>query len=108
MSKLLEIAKEKQGFKSYYEMANALGISQERMSKWKLDKAKPNGEQSLMLADLAGISPKEALEIMRNGFINLSILILTGFASVIVLALLWISEQCILCKIDDSLKVRTI
>jgi hypothetical protein len=97
MCELLEKAREVSGFKSHYEMAKHMGVSHELMSKWKLNKSKPNGEHSLILADMAGLSPKEALRLLQNGYSSVLLLGVTSLASIALLASVLLTQECILC-----------
>ena len=97
MNKLLEMAKEKSGLKSNYQLANAIGTSHELVSKWHLNKSLPNGINTLILADMAEVSPKEALKLLQQGFSTVSLLILTSIASIALLASMLIRTICILC-----------
>lgn len=78
MCELLEKARENQGNISYYEIAKRLGISTPLMHKWKHNKSQPNGLHTLKLAELAGLEIKEAIRLVEGGFIELSLLIVTG------------------------------
>jgi hypothetical protein len=106
MCELLERARKAQGDISYYEVAKRLGISTPLMNKWKNNKSQPNGINTLMLADMAGVTPKEALKIMQGGFSDVSLLIVTGLLCNAGLAYSLISKFCILCKIKFTKKVE--
>lgn len=97
MCELLEKAKSVQGIKSNYELANRLGISNELISKWKLGKSKPNGEHSLILADMANVTPKEALKLLQGGFASVSLLAVTAIASTLAIGTSAVRIVCILC-----------
>lgn len=92
MCELLERARKAQGDISYYEVAKRLGISTPLMNKWKNNKSQPNGINTLMLADMAGVTPKEAIKLMQSGFSSMSLLIVTSFASTLALALVHFSD----------------
>lgn len=92
MCELLEIAREKQGNVSYYEMAKRLKVSDQLVRKWKENKSQPNGINTLKLADMAGVTPKEAIKLMQSGFSNVSQLTMTSFASTLALALIHYSS----------------
>lgn len=98
MSQLLEVAKEKTGF-SYYRIARELKVTDQLMNNWKHDKSQPNGLNTLKLAALAGLKPDEAIKLIENGFISLSLLIVTGLTSTLAIASVLVHQVCILCKI---------
>lgn len=85
MCELLEIAREKQGNVSYYEMAKRLKVSDQLVRKWKENKSQPNGINALKLADMAGVTPREAIKLIQGGFSSVSHLIVTSFASTVTL-----------------------
>lgn len=93
MCELLERARKAQGDISYYEVAKRLGISTPLMNKWKNNKSQPNGINTLMLADMAGITPKEAIKLMQSGFSSVSQLIMTSFAATLGMALIQYSDR---------------
>lgn len=93
MCELLEIARAKQGNVSYYEIAKRLKVSDQLVRKWKDNKSQPNGLNSLKLADMAGVTPKEAIKLMESGNINVSLLIMTSFATTLTAALVNISAS---------------
>jgi transcriptional regulator with XRE-family HTH domain len=97
MCELLERARKAQGDISYYEVAKRLGISTPLMNKWKNNKSQPNGINTLMLADMAGVTPKEALKIMQGGFSDVSLIIMTALLCNAGVAYSLISKFCILC-----------
>lgn len=86
MCELLERARKAQGDISYYEVAKRLGISTPLMNKWKNNKSQPNGINTLMLADMAGLTPKEAIKLMQSGNINVSLLLMTSITANLALA----------------------
>jgi transcriptional regulator with XRE-family HTH domain len=86
MCELLEKAKEKSGL-SYYGIAKEIGASKELVSKWKLNKGKPNGEHTLALAILADVSTRDALKLLQSGYSTLSLMLVTGTLSIALLAL---------------------
>lgn len=88
MCELLEIARAKQGNVSYYEIAKRLKVSDQLVRKWKDNKSQPNGINALKLADMADVTPKEALKLMQSGYSNVSHLIVTGLFAALPLA--WI------------------
>ena len=90
MCKLLDLAREKQET-TYYGIAKMLGVSTPVLNKWIHDKSKPNGLNTLRLADLAGLSTKEAIRIVEGGFVSLPILFVTSFGSTLALAWSYIS-----------------
>lgn len=92
MCELLERARKAQGDISYYEVAKRLGISTPLMNKWKHNKSQPNGINTLMLADMAGLTPKEAIKIMQSGYSGVSLLLVTSLASTLGLALIHYSS----------------
>lgn len=93
MCELLEIAREKQGNVSYYEMAKRLKVSDQLVRKWKENKSQPNGINALKLADMAGVTPKEAIKLMQSGFSSVSQLTMTSFASTLALAWIHFSDM---------------
>lgn len=93
MCELLEIAREKQGGVSYYEMAKRLNVSDQLVRRWKENKSQPNGINSLKLADMAGITPKEAIRLIESGYSYVSILTMTSIAGMIGAALMKISSS---------------
>ena len=97
MCDLLEEARKVQGNISYYEVAKRLGISTVLMTKWKNDRGNPNGLHTLKLAEMAGVTPSEAIKLLQKGFSKISLLIMTSFASIVILALLSMRAICILC-----------
>lgn len=97
MCKLLEKAREAQGDISYYEVAKRLGIPTALMNKWKNDKSLPNGVNTLKLADMAGVTPKEALKLLESGFGSVSLLLVTALASTLAIASGAVHLVCILC-----------
>ena len=96
MCKLLDLAREKQET-TYYGIAKMLGVSTPVLNKWIHDKSKPNGLNTLRLADLAGLSTKEAIKVVEGGFIALPLLFMTSIAGIALLALFKNSVHCILC-----------
>lgn len=97
MCQLLEKAREAQGGISYYEVAKRLKVSDQLMNKWKNDKSQPNGINTLKLAEMAGVSPKEAIKLLESGFISVSLLIVTALASTLAIATGAMRIVCILC-----------
>ena len=81
MCELLEAARKAQGNISYYEVAKRLGISTPLLNRWKNNKSQPNGVNTLRLAEMAGLSPSEALRLIEGGYIQLSLLIMTALTS---------------------------
>lgn len=57
----IELAKEKQGYKSDSELGRALEFKGSGISYWRLGKALPSDEKMLNLAVMAGINPAVAL-----------------------------------------------
>lgn len=95
--KLVEAAKEKTGISTDNGIATKLGIDRGNIYNWKIGRSAPNGEQTLMLADMANVTPKEALRIMQSGYSSLSILIMTALTSTLGIASLIELKDCILC-----------
>lgn len=93
MCELLERARKAQGDISYYEVAKRLGISTPLMNKWKNNKSQPNGINTLMLADMAGVTPKEAIKLLQSGYSNVSLLFVTAILANAGLALSFISNS---------------
>lgn len=85
MCELLEAARKAQGNISYYEVAKRLGISTPLLNRWKNNKSQPNGVNTLRLAEMAGLSPSEALKIIEGGYTHLSLLIVTALTSLVFL-----------------------
>lgn len=85
MCELLEKAREVQGNISYYEVAKRLGVSDQVMTKWKQDISKPNGVNTLKLAEMAKLSPAEALKLIEGGFAKVSLLLVTAAFSAAIL-----------------------
>lgn len=102
MCELLDLAKEKTGL-SYYGIAKKLEISTPLMNKWKNNKSKPNGLNSMKLAVMAGITPSEAVRVMEGGYARVSILTMTAIACTAYIILFFKSSLCILCKIKRKL-----
>lgn len=92
MCELLELARAKQGNVSYYEMAKRLNVSDQLVRKWKENKSQPNGINALKLADMAEVSPKEAIKLMQDGFGSMSFLIVTALLANLGLALSYASN----------------
>lgn len=78
MCELLEKAREAQGNISYYEVAKRLKVSDQLMNKWKNKKSQPNGLNTLKLAEMAGVSPSEAIKLLEGGYANVSLLVVTS------------------------------
>jgi transcriptional regulator with XRE-family HTH domain len=78
MCELLEIAREKQGNISYYELAKRLEISTPLMHKWRYNKSQPNGLNTLKLAEMAGLTTSEAIAIYEKGFSRVSLNFMTS------------------------------
>lgn len=93
MCELLELARAKQGNVSYYEMAKRLEVSDQLVRKWKENKSQPNGINTLKLADMAEVTPREAIRLMQSGFSSVSQLIMTSFAATLGLALIQYSDR---------------
>jgi len=108
MCELLEKAKENQGIKSNYELAKKLDISQELISRWKTGKSKPNGEHSLILADMANVTPKEALRMLQAGYTRMPLIFVTALLSILAITPFLTTANCILCKIRTRKKVALI
>lgn len=106
MCELLEIAREKQGNVSYYEMAKRLNVSDQLVRKWKDNKSQPNGINALKLADMAEVTPKEALKLMQSGYSTVSQLIVTSFIGIAMLALIHCDKLDVLCKIYSAKKFK--
>lgn len=86
MCELLELARKKQGNISYYQMAKIVGVSDQVMTKWKQDISKPNGIHTLKLAELASVSPTEALKVMQKGYTTIALLFVLVLGSTLALA----------------------
>lgn len=84
MCELLEAARKAQGNISYYEVAKRLGISTPLLNRWKNNKGNPNGIHSLKLADMAGLTTREAIELIEGGFAEVSLLIMIATCSTLV------------------------
>lgn len=97
MCELLEKAREAQGNISYWEIARRLKVSDQVMNKWKNNKSQPNGINTLKLAEMAKLMPSEAIKLVERGYANLSILIMTAWASTLALASFLTVNKCILC-----------
>lgn len=82
MCQLLEKAREAQGGISYYEVAKRLGVPTALMNKWKNDKSQPNGINTLKLAEMAKVTPSEAIKLMQGGFAGVSLLIVTAMLGI--------------------------
>ena len=66
MDKLIEVVKEKAGFTSNNQLAIAMKTSPELVSSWNLGKSKPNGENTLKLIKLGGLTIDDALSLMTE------------------------------------------
>jgi transcriptional regulator with XRE-family HTH domain len=75
---LIEEVKKQGIYKTDNQIADALGVNRANISMWKKRGTIPNGEITLLLAELANKTPSEAYRILRNGFVDLSLLIVTG------------------------------
>lgn len=91
MCELLELAREKQGNISYYEVAKRLNVSDQLVRSWQHNKSKPNGLNTLKLADMAGVNVVKAIEIIEGGFVNVSLLGVTVSAGIALAVLMRIS-----------------
>lgn len=100
---LVQAAKRNLHIQSDNALAVLMGIDNQNISNWKNGKGNPNGETALYLAELADLKPSEAKKILRNGFIQLSLLKVTAFASIVAMTPFIMREVCILCKIKTIL-----
>jgi hypothetical protein len=75
---LIEEVKKQGIYKTDNQVADALGVNRANISMWKKRGTIPNGEITLLLAALANKTPGEAYKIIRNGYIDLSLLVVTG------------------------------
>ena len=103
MCDLLELARLKQGNISYYEIAKRLNVSDQLVRSWQHNKSKPNGINTLKLADMAGVDVVKAIKIVESGYSNVSLLGVTALLSTLGLAPFYNAAQCILCKIKLQL-----
>lgn len=58
---LLTRAKEAQGIPSNYRLARVLGVPENTVARWKTGKNRPEDSMAIILAEMAGIDPAEAL-----------------------------------------------
>lgn len=86
MIELLERARKVQGDISYYEVAKRLNVSDQVMTKWKQDISKPNGINTLKLAEMAKVSPSEALRLLQKGYASVALLFVLVSCSTLALA----------------------
>ena len=105
MNKLLEMAKERTGLTSNNQVAIAMNVKPELVSTWNTNKSHPNGLNTLILADMARLSPKEAIKLLQNGYSTVSLLIVTSITSIALLASISMRAICILCKIKVRLRM---
>lgn len=83
--KLIELVKSKQGIVSDYAVAKLIGVTPQKMSDWKKERAEANAESTIKLIVAAGITAENALSIMTKNQANAG-----G-------ALIKNAKQCILC-----------
>lgn len=100
MNLLIETAKKKGGFLSDYQIAKAIEASPQLVSNWQKGKSKPNGLYTAKIMEVGKLDAREAIEAMENGYIDLSLLIVTGFVSIALFEPIRKALDCILCKID--------
>lgn len=97
---LVKIAKEKKNISSDYKLAELLNVHRMNVANWKKGNI-PDGVTTLKLAEMAEVTPKEAIKLLEGGFVNLSLLFVTSST----LLAAWMLESsglfCILCKIND-------
>ncbi|KQT34502.1 hypothetical protein [Methylophilus sp. Leaf414] len=83
---LIEEVKKKTGITSDNQIAEAIGKHRSNVSAWKRTEHTPDSESVLKLCILGQIEPKRALELMQGGYASLSLMAMTGIASLALLA----------------------
>lgn len=96
MCNLLREVKARTGM-SGNQIAKAIGASPELVSSWNRDKTEPNGKNTLKLMKLGKIERDEAIKLFENGYISLSLLIMTASGWILALASFLTVKHCILC-----------
>lgn len=96
MYQLIDIVKEKTGY-SGNKIAKEINVSPELVSRWNTHKSEPNGLNTLKLMKLANLERDEIIKIYENGNITLSLLIVTGVASITLVNSIFGALHCILC-----------
>lgn len=94
---LIEAVKEKTDFKSDYAIAKELGIGRSNISNWKTSETMPDAITALKLAELAKLTPKEALEKLQGGYARVSLMTVTGLAGIALPYCYQVLKDCILC-----------
>ena len=79
------------------KVAEQLGVNKMNVSNWKNKGQSPDAETAFLMADLAGVTPKEALRLLQHGYANVSLLLVTALTSTLALALFVKPLHCILC-----------
>jgi transcriptional regulator with XRE-family HTH domain len=83
---LIEAVKEATEFKSDYAIAKEIGIGRSNISNYKNTETMPDAITVLKLAELAKLTPSQALAKIQGGYSSVSLVIMTGMASLALLA----------------------
>jgi hypothetical protein len=82
---LVEAVKESTELKSDYAIAKEIGVGRQNISTWKHTKHAPDSEAVLKLCILGNIEPKRALALLQGGYTTVSLMAMTGIASLALL-----------------------
>lgn len=85
-TELIEKAKKVQHFESDNQLAQRMGVSRSYISNWKKGYSNPDGFNTIILMDLANVTPREAMGMINRGFVSLSLVTMTAFMSLALLA----------------------
>lgn len=83
---LIEAIKENTDFKSDYAIAKQIGVGRQNISTWKNTTTLPDAITVLKLAELAKLTPSQALAKLQGGYASVSLMVVTATLSIALLS----------------------
>lgn len=83
---LVEAVKEATDLKSDYAIAKEIGVGRSNISNYKNTQTMPDAITVLKLAELAKLTPSQALERLQGGYASVSLMAVTAMVSLALLS----------------------
>ncbi|MGQ2966769.1 hypothetical protein [Methylophilus sp.] len=83
---LIEAIKENTDLKSDYAIAKEIGVGRQNISTWKNTGTMPDAITVLKLAELAKLTPSQALAKLQGGYASVSLMVVTATLSIALLS----------------------
>ncbi len=116
--KFVEMIKAKRNIASDYAVGKLVSVTSQKISSWKANASEANALHTLKLIDAAGITVKEAIDILeerqpqqkklfsQDGFASLSLIFVTALLSILVLASSVLPHTVYYVKLSNKIKSK--